>query len=137
MRAGQWLGSRSLSSALTVVVPTVAGIYWADSALDWGLALSLTLVMAALVLWQWHGVGRVIGGEPEVALKLARAMVEGDLAAPLPAQDAPPDSLIGRLDAARRNLGRTLGRLREDADRVAGGAERLSAQSNEIGRAHV
>ncbi|TDN56918.1 methyl-accepting chemotaxis protein [Azoarcus indigens] len=107
-------------------------------------ALLLAVVLGAVVWWLLRRlVLRPLGGEPGIAIDVARAVARGDLSQPIPA--APEGSLLHAIADMQRGLRAIVGRIDQLAtalDRRADGlvatssevAERLAQQSSAAGR---
>ncbi|MGR6804846.1 methyl-accepting chemotaxis protein [Sphaerotilus natans] len=95
------------------------------------VALLLLAVMSGSVL-AWlivRSLRRQLGGEPAVAVEIARSVAGGDLCTPVPVRAGDRDSLMAQLQAMQSALVQAVSAVREGSEQVADTSSQI-AQGN-------
>lgn len=98
--------------------------------------LIITTIIMALVLamgiatWIIRTVFQTLGGEPAEAAKLVSVIANFDLSVPITTNH--PDSLLGRLEAMRQQLGQVISGLRDNANQLATFSQELAIASEQV-----
>jgi len=81
----------------------------------------------------WHltrSITRALGGEPEAAVDVARAIAAGNLAVAVPVRAGDASSLMAHMGQMREALARVVGQVRQGSEAVAGASAEI-AQGNQ------
>ncbi len=92
-----------------------------------GLALITGAVLAIVII---RSLLRQLGGQPDVAAKVARAVAAGDLTSEVEVAGGDAESLMACLRAMQESLGRVVSAVRSNADLVAAASAQI-AQGNQ------
>ncbi|MFZ1376566.1 MAG: methyl-accepting chemotaxis protein [Geothrix sp.] len=95
---------------------------------------SITGVLAGLLVFGKlvQILDHQLGGDPKVALELARALAEGNLRTDIPTRPGDRTSLMVTLRAMQANLKTTINRIRFDAMRVRQNSSEIATATHEI-----
>jgi len=100
--------------------------------------LGVISILGIVLLLRWiiqRQVTRPLGGEPEVAVRVAHEVAEGDLRHAVDLREGDHASLLASLESMRTSLRRILQDLASGASTVAGGSMELSATAEEMSTA--
>ncbi|ACV36705.1 methyl-accepting chemotaxis protein [Accumulibacter sp.] len=96
------------------------------------VAALATLFSVAALAWIGRDLLRLLGGEPADAVAVARAITEGNLAVDIRLQDGDGSSLLASLAQMRDTLGRTIGDVRNAADKLSNASGQVSATAQSL-----
>ena len=100
------------------------------------LLVSLTiggvLVGLAIGVLLTRSLTRALGGEPQDVARVASAIAEGDLAAPIDASQARPGSVVAAMRDMQRALRQVVGSVREASDSIATGAGQIATGNADL-----
>jgi methyl-accepting chemotaxis protein len=95
-----------------------------------GALLLLSVLSGSVLAWVIvRSLRRQLGGEPAVAVEIARSVAGGDLCTPVPVRAGDRDSLMAQLQAMQDALVQAVSAVREGSERVAGTSSQI-AQGN-------
>ena len=94
-----------------------------------GLALVLGFLLASLIARQ---LLRQLGGEPNTAVLVARAVAEGDLSTPITLKKNDTQSLLASLKNMQQALARTVGEVRRGSDHVALASREIASGNQDL-----
>jgi len=77
-------------------------------------------------------VGRQLGVEPALAAALVQRVAAGELDTPIALRDGDGSSLMAQLKAMQSSLSEVVGRVRQNADRVATASARIAQGNNDL-----
>jgi methyl-accepting chemotaxis protein len=95
----------------------------------WGSAVIALLVAVAMATWIIRSVTRQLGGEPGVAVDMARSVAAGDLTVRVPLRSGDTSSMLAQLMVMQDSLAKVVGNVRQNADGVATASTQI-AQGN-------
>ena len=118
----------------------VTGMYMDDvnqafyaSLLRWlGMVLVLGVIASTIMVAIMRSIRRSLGGEPEVALGIARRIAAGDLTGALEVRSDDTGSLIAALKAMQDSLIATVQRVRAGTDEIDHGASEIAAGNDNL-----
>jgi methyl-accepting chemotaxis protein len=93
------------------------------------LILLVGLVMAVVIT---RSLLRQLGGQPNTAAELARAVAEGDLTTPVHVQAGDTTSLMSCLHAMQLSLSQVVGAVRTNAEQVATASAQIAAGNQDL-----
>jgi methyl-accepting chemotaxis protein len=96
--------------------------------------LGVSLAFGA-TLWMTRGVLGRLGGEPLLALEVARRIADGDLTREVAVKPGDDSSLMAAMAAMQRSLNRAITQVGADSTRVAQAAEALSSATTQVAAA--
>ncbi len=100
---------------------------WGSLGLLAGLAFSI-----GAGTWVVRRLTRQLGGEPDQAVAVARAVASGDLTLEVPLRDGDRDSLMAALVEMRDALRQSVQAVRDDADSVATASFQIAAGNQDL-----
>ena len=95
----------------------------------WIGQLTLQVVMFAVVSIIVHRLLKQLGGEPYLAVDLARSVSNGDLSGHIALKSGDTSSVLAQLEVMRESLSKVVSNVREGAERVATSSSEI-AQGN-------
>jgi methyl-accepting chemotaxis protein len=78
------------------------------------------------------GLLRQLGGEPQVAARVARAVAAGDLTTPIALRPGDHDSLMARLSEMQASLGRVVASVRHGSENVATASAEIAQGNSDL-----
>ena len=106
-----------------------AAVYTAARLWTLGLVVAALVICAALSVLITGSLKTQLGGEPATAVKLARAVADGDLSTPISLRAGDSTSLMACLQHMQHSLSRVVATVREGSERVASAGSEI-AQGN-------
>ncbi len=95
------------------------------------VVLAVTLVLGFVLAWAiTRRLIAQLGGEPQVAAEVARAVAEGDLSTAIHVKPGDTDSLMARLQTMQRGLAQAVSAVRQGSENVAISSAQI-AQGNQ------
>ena len=94
-----------------------------------GLSLVVGVLFSVLIT---RGLLRQLGGEPHTAVKVARAVAEGNLSTPVVLKPKDTDSLLAALDNMQKALSRTVSDVRTSSDYVAHASREIASGNQDL-----
>jgi methyl-accepting chemotaxis protein len=118
------IGNRSAAEAVSAK----------QTAVTLSLVISgIVIVVASLIGWMIAGnLQRQLGGEPEYAAHVAKAVAEGDLTISVKTKPGDSTSLLASIKEMVDRLGQIIGEVRSSADALASASEEVSATANTL-----
>jgi methyl-accepting chemotaxis protein len=95
----------------------------------------LLLLAVALGFLIARGVLRQLGGDPDYAVGIARAVAEGKLGIAIAVREGDRSSLLYALQSMKQRLSQTIGEVRLTADKLYGASEKVNAKSRSLSQA--
>ena len=95
------------------------------------LGIALVLGMALALLITRHLL-RQLGGEPAVAVAVARAVAEGDLSTAIRLKADDQHSLLARLQAMQQSLAQAVSNVRQGSDHVATASAEIASGNQDL-----
>jgi methyl-accepting chemotaxis protein len=92
-------------------------------------ALVVGIVLATLIT---RSLLRQLGGEPRVAVAVARAVADGDLSTPIPLQPGDEASLMARLQHMQDSLARVVSSVRQGSESVATASSQIAQGNSDL-----
>jgi methyl-accepting chemotaxis protein len=108
----------------------------ADTRLGMVVGVAVTLLGALLaVAASWlvrRTLRSTLGGEPETARDLVRAVAAGDLSLHVPVRNGDTSSLLAHLEVMRASLSRTIGELNTAAEQVSSASHEIATGNADL-----
>ncbi|MGC4397678.1 methyl-accepting chemotaxis protein [Hydrogenophaga sp. T2] len=117
------------SEAAAATIETVYGTARTGMLSLLGGALAVSLLLATLIVRQLQ---RQLGGEPRVAMELARAVAEGRLDTPIVLRDGDTGSLLCWLRTMQHNLAQAVAEVRRCSDSVSHASSEIAAGNHDL-----
>jgi len=111
--------------------------YWSNAQrfLLIGLAILAAVIAAAVVMART--IYRTLGGEPEYAATMAKAIAGGDLSQTINSSSGTADSLMGSIQTMQTSLHGIIENIQQNADKVGQASQDLSVQMEQINTASM
>ncbi|MCM2973396.1 methyl-accepting chemotaxis protein [Larsenimonas suaedae] len=94
-------------------------------------SLLLALLLSGIILWNMRAIKRVLGGEPNDAVTMARQIAKGDLV-DRSGTAYPENSLLGQLQIMRVQLGDMVSQVRNSAQTVTSSSAEIAQGNNDL-----
>ena len=96
-----------------------------------GLGVAMVLLLGCGI-WIRRAVWSAVGGEPVVAARIARAVVQGDLTVRVHVEPNDEKSIMAALHDMQLNLAQVVGKVREGSESVATASAEIAQGNNDL-----
>jgi len=97
-----------------------------------GLAVAVAVLLLAFGTWMRKVLLRQFGGEPSMALEVARAVAKGNLSLPIALANGDTGSVMASLKEMQSSLSETVVQVRRSAEGVATASTEISLGNNDL-----
>ena len=98
----------------------------------WALSIIALVAGVSTAAWIIRNLSRQLGGEPDAAADLARAVAQGDLTARVDLRSGDSTSLMAHLREMQASLVKVVSNVRQNSESVASASSQISQGNNDL-----